>query len=710
MPRWVWWVALGLAGCGHAPPSSPFVVGAGGADAGAEADAAPVDAATEPDAALGGPCLDDKQCDDGIACTFDYCDPKLKRCRFVPDDSKCSDGVFCNGMERCDPHLGCQPGAQVACTDDSPCDIVSCDEKTKSCAHVERDADGDGDPPWNCPGGGDCNDEDPLVSSKAPEICNNGIDDNCNGKIDETPCVSPQYDTCATALEIKASGSYMMSLGAAKQDYSASCLSSGTSWRDVVAAIEVPQGPAADVDIVATAPSGQLALASALQCGDASSETACSSGVTDQNGDSIARIRLRALAPGNYPLYVFEQLGVDVTLKVEFTTPQPKPTNETCGTAAELLPDTHVTVPLIDPTRDLETACTTETGDLVYHFTLSATSDVNLYATSLDGYGEPSLSLRSAVCTTLASELTCQTAANLDLFERALPAGDYYISVTATAPTDVDLLLTTSPPSTAPPDENCTGSPALTPGQTIDVSLANHVDDIHLGCLQGAPDAAYSLDLSQASDVLLVERISQGDTGAISLARPPCAGASDVVECETDTNSPVRAAAHDVPAGSYRAVVETAAGDPTQLTAFTRPAAPPILVAFADTCADAVDVPAAGGFFEGNTANATANYDAGCDLGAQPPGGAPDQVLHLKLASTRRVILDMQGSGYATLLDVRRGPACPGTEVTNGCAAGYQPNRSYLDLTLPAGDYFIQVDGYDGDSGPWFLEVYLSNP
>ena len=110
------------------------------------------------------------------------------------------------------------------------------------------------------------------------------------------------------------------------------------------------------------------------------------------------------------------------------------------------------------------------------------------------------------------------------------------------------------------------------------------------------------------------------------------------------------------------------------------------------------------------TANASADYDAGCDLGAGTPGGAPDQMLHLSLATKKRVVFDMKGSSYNTLLDIRRGPSCPGQEVLNGCAAGYVNDKSYLDLTLDPGDYYVQVDGYAGDSGSWVLDVYETDP
>ncbi len=70
----------------------------------------------------------------------------------------------------------------------------------------------------------------------------------------------------------------------------------------------------------------------------------------------------------------------------------------------------------------------------------------------------------------------------------------------------------------------------------------------------------------------------------------------------------------------------------------------------------------------------------------------------------------MMGSSYSTLLDIRKGPDCPGTEVPMACAVGYYAQRSYLDLTLSAGTYFIQIDGYAGQTGPWFLDVRVVDP
>jgi hypothetical protein len=157
-------------------------------------------------------------------------------------------------------------------------------------------------------------------------------------------------------------------------------------------------------------------------------------------------------------------------------------------------------------------------------------------------------------------------------------------------------------------------------------------------------------------------------------------------------------------------VVESHLGNPVQLTPLVRPALPPTLVPFADTCATAPLIDERGGFFQGVTANAQADYSAGCDTAGTAPGGAPDQMLKLVLTAQRRVVFDMQGSTYTTILDIRKGDTCPGAEIPMACSAGYVAQRSFLDLTLDAGAYWVQIDGYGGDQGNWFLDVHVVDP
>jgi hypothetical protein len=72
----------------------------------------------------------------------------------------------------------------------------------------------------------------------------------------------------------------------------------------------------------------------------------------------------------------------------------------------------------------------------------------------------------------------------------------------------------------------------------------------------------------------------------------------------------------------------------------------------------------------------------------------------------------MEGSTYTTLLDVRmaQGSDCPGTPVPNACYVGFTAQRSFLDLELAAGQYYVLVSGLGGDKGAWDLDVRVLPP
>jgi hypothetical protein len=192
------------------------------------------------------------------------------------------------------------------------------------------------------------------------------------------------------------------------------------------------------------------------------------------------------------------------------------------------------------------------------------------------------------------------------------------------------------------------------------------------------------------------------------IAEEPCSSEGDELACAASGDSPLRVAGYGLEAGSYRVVAESAQGNPIALDSFLRPATPTTYVAFADECVSALTIPETGGRFEGNTSGQYADYDAGCDAGGGTPGGAQDQMLRFELEEERRVILDMRGSEFDTLLVVRRGPGCPGEEVS--CSAGTSSGRSFIDQTLPEGMYYVQIDGFDNASGHWLLDVYIEPP
>ena len=330
--------ALVLVACGNNPPAELISRVDGGSDA--TSDVAVVDAAggfAEASPYLGGPCVDDGQCDDGLACTYDSCDTSAGRCLNVPDDTQCQDGVYCDGQEVCVPGHGCEAGPVVSCDNGNECQIATCVEATRSCQYAERDVDQDGDPDAHCEPGHDCDDLNPNVSSLHAEVCSNGIDDNCNGLIDESPCVVPEGDTCAQAVPIAGPGNYLVSTLGANETFSTSCsVSAPSAGQDVVAAITVPPGANVDLEVWASTSSTEVAIALDATCGDATSELACGSG----SGATDVRARARNVAPGTYFAVVTTQSASSVELMVGLLPPTSPATNVDCASAtATSVPD-----------------------------------------------------------------------------------------------------------------------------------------------------------------------------------------------------------------------------------------------------------------------------------------------------------------------------------------------------------------------------------
>jgi hypothetical protein len=718
-----WWrlgVPLVALSCGDRFAESPFASdGAATEDAGVgRAPEAPdagrlpgVDAL--PNEVLGGPCVDDAQCDDGIDCTFGVCDPSLGRCRFVADDTRCADTVFCNGVERCDPRIGCRAGPPTSCSDQTPCTIDRCDEATRACIRVDRDVDGDGDVDGNCRPGADCNDLDPRIASTAPELCNNQRDDDCDAQTDEADCQLPEFDSCASSLTIGAPGSYLLSPAGAILDYGGACTADSPSARELVLVIDVPEAEPRDIDIVARAAVGNLALARPSSCGAAPAAGECARGAQLASGEGVARLHLYSPAPGPHVIYLYTDANGDVQVDVADEPASLDVANLSCDDFSDLEVGIPVEMDLgsvgaVDGAGSVvDSACVTDRGDRYFQFTLDDVSDVRLLAQSLDGFGEPRLSVRADASCPLTPELRCNQRALASTRLRALPAGTYGVAVSASGPTRARLELDVRPPTAAPATDRCEASPTLPLNRTEVVDFQDLDDDIAVGCSPGSVDTARRLDLEGTSDVLLVGRFSPGDVGAVALSPPSCLDA-DSLGCSRTTEELARVSRRGLPAGEYRVVIESILGLPATVLAAIRPTSAPTFVPGSDACADAVTIDPAGGFYQGNTANAVPDLTASCDFAT--PTGAPDQLLRLVLDAPRRVVFDMRGSDFDTLLDVRRGPTCPGDELALGCAVFSAGDRSFLDLDLPSGDYFVQIDGYAGASGNWFLNVFVLDP
>ena len=78
-------------------------------------------------------------CEDGIGCTVDACDEAQDSCINAPSNALCGNGASCDGIETCDAMMGCKPGTPLNCNDGVLCTDDFCDLQADACAHVAND-------------------------------------------------------------------------------------------------------------------------------------------------------------------------------------------------------------------------------------------------------------------------------------------------------------------------------------------------------------------------------------------------------------------------------------------------------------------------------------------------------------------------------------------------------------------------------------------
>ena len=77
-----------------------------------------------------------KDCDDKIDCTLDWCNEAGHECSHIAIHNRCDDGMFCSGEERCVLGIGCVPGSPPTCQDGIACTDDFCSDVSDSCQLV----------------------------------------------------------------------------------------------------------------------------------------------------------------------------------------------------------------------------------------------------------------------------------------------------------------------------------------------------------------------------------------------------------------------------------------------------------------------------------------------------------------------------------------------------------------------------------------------
>jgi hypothetical protein len=139
-------------------------------------------------------------CEDNIPCTVDNCDPDAQTCGHTPNHLACSNGAFCDGIEQCNLVNGCLPGTAPDCDDNVACTVDACDELADNCSQQPNDL--------VCEDNNVCTDDVCTAAgcqnSFNTDTCNDGLActilDTCaNGNCAGTPVVCPQGQQCDPA-------------------------------------------------------------------------------------------------------------------------------------------------------------------------------------------------------------------------------------------------------------------------------------------------------------------------------------------------------------------------------------------------------------------------------------------------------------------------------------------------------------------------------
>jgi hypothetical protein len=657
-------------------------------------------------------CRADDECDDGIECTRDECDPLLHFCEHGTDSAMCSDGVFCNGPEQCEPTKGCVPGLPLRCDDGDLCTVDTCDEKQKRCVNDPRDFDGDGEVDWHCFGGTDCDDFDVTRANAASEICGDGADNDCDDLVDETGCGAPEHDTCGGALDVSVGGRFAVGLQGANPDYGLGCGVVGA--RDVVFQFTT-DGPR-DVTLVAN---GVLSdgndetavLALRGRCEDLHTEIECSSGFPGQ-------VRVRALAAGTYFVIAASERSVQIVLDVRLDPPTDAPSNLSCDTPLDVSGGGHVAGSLVDVGDDEQISCGfANAADLMYSFTIDEEQDVEISAISVTGE-RMNFAVRTA-CSDPASTVRCVSDAPARARLHQVPAGTYYVILESSASHEVDFSFDIAfvPPTPSPPGDGCGQPIDLTLGETIDGTLAGREDLINVvcGCSPDQfelgqscglflPDAVYKLTVPNATD--LGVHVSGGTSSVMTYDfRTLCDLDSSQLACSR--GRPLDARVRNVAPGDYFLVVESQAQTNFTLQVEQLPLTVPVDVADNDDCETAAEIPETGGLFHGDTLPLLNQYDAVCGGGAR----SHDAAFKMVLSTPHHVTAALQGV-FDTVLyryeDDGTGPTSCMPRLERMCNddAGPGNSTSLLDEDLDAGTYYYIVDGFNqGNDGRYVLEV-----
>jgi len=427
-------------------------------------------------------------------------------------DYDCSDGVFCNGVEKCTGGA-CRPGETPDCADAYACTADGCDEDFNTCRHDYVDE--------LCNDGNVCNGVERCLPTFP-------FNDPATGCVTGTPVLCDDFVDCTEDFCDGESGACLVRIRDADRDGHA----------DRACSLEYVEGlPIEGTDCYdpgdpgATPEPGTVCKGTDCNDGDAGTYPeageVCDDGV-DNNCDRMADLHDTTCFPGN----------------------------DTCASPEELPADGGST---LGSTRGTADDYTTGCGgasktDVVFVLRLTEDHDVGLNA-----FGDfpATIALRSS-CSDPAAELYC---AEDNLWARGLEAGTYYVIVEGASEGNFDLSVELAPytevynvPST---NDTCTSPYVLPPEGGLFIGsttgMANNLT-ASCGSSSASPDAVFELTLAERK-VVTVSTTTTYD-GTLHMHSSPCVGGAEVACNDDSPDTRHSRIAPTVNAGTYYIIVD----------------------------------------------------------------------------------------------------------------------------------------------------------
>jgi hypothetical protein len=349
----------------------------------------------------------------------------------------------------------------------------------------------------------------------------------------DPPIYPPANDRCSGAINVSGGGLFVGTMVDTYRDYPPSC--STTSLSDVVYYFTTVAPQDVTINVAPIGASSTYVAALRSTCDSAATELGCRSG-------NPAQFTRRSLAAGTYYIIVSGPTtspGNQFLLQVTIAPATPVPPGDVCSSAPDISAGGTFAGTTVGSSDDYVPACGSSTAyvDSVYRFTLATPRDVTLALTS----SAPTnyLDLHSGACGG-GTSVRCATAASPSVFNRNLPAGDYWVLVDTSVETSHSLVATFGPPTTA-----CDGATVVTVDYTSSstftytytgTTAGRPADFTPTACVSGTgPDQPFQLVVPVRSAVA-INSSTTGYDGALYL-RSSCDVASSQIDCDDDCGS-----------------------------------------------------------------------------------------------------------------------------------------------------------------------------